>query len=152
MSLVKVILMQNYKLLGKVGTICAVKGGYARNYLVPNSIAIYYTKSNFQMFEDQKKAIEEANIARHEAANKFSETLPKSVKISMHCGEDGKLFGSVTRQNIANAINKEIGGGFEKSMIHLIQAIKYTGSYNLALKLHDDVVHDLELVIERVSG
>ena len=70
----------------------------------------------------------------------------------MHCGEDGKLFGSVTRQNIANAISKEINKEFDKSMIHIVEAVKYIGSYHLELKIHHDVSHTLELIIERVSG
>jgi large subunit ribosomal protein L9 len=141
----KVILNTAMDNLGKAGDIVNVKDGYARNFLLPRRIASEATINNVRALEHQKRII--ADRLRKERkefevlAKKISES---SVTIPVQVGEEGKLFGSVTNKDIAEALSRE-GFHIDKRRIRLEDPIKEVGSFVIPINLHPDVVAHLPL-------
>jgi len=131
----KIILLQSYENLGKVGEIINVKPGFARNYLIPNRIASLATKQNIKSLEVFLKAQE-----TKEAKNRINlEALSKklnllTLKFSVNIGEDDKMFGSITSQMISDELEKE-GYTVDKKEIILEEPIKSSGSYKVIINL-----------------
>ncbi|HHJ52832.1 MAG TPA: 50S ribosomal protein L9 [Caldithrix abyssi] len=135
----EIILRQDFEALGKVGDVVKVKDGYARNFLLPKGIAYMATEANkkklqnelaaqnWRLERDRKKAEELA-----EKLNSVSCTIPVQV------GEEDKLFGSVTSQNIADALAAQ-GYEIDKRKILLEEPIKSLGIYSVPVKLHTNV-------------
>jgi len=135
----KVILRQDYESLGKIGEVVAVKDGYARNYLIPRSIAYRATTSSLRALEEEKKQHERQEQKQFKEAEKLGVELEKlSVTIPMKVGEDDKLFGSVTSKMIADAL-KEKGFTVDKRTIELEEPIKTLGIFEVPVKLHTKV-------------
>lgn len=143
----KVILNTGMDNLGKAGDIVNVKDGYARNYLIPRRIASEATMNNVRTLEHQKRII--ADRLRKERkefevlAKKISES---SITIPVQVGEEGKLFGSVTNKDIAEALSRE-GFQIDKRKIRLEDPIKEVGSFVIPINLHPDVVAHLPLTV-----
>ena len=126
----KIILLQTYENLGKVGEIVNVKPGFARNYLIPNKIASLATAQNIKALEVFLKAQEtkEAkNRVNLEALSKKLNSL--TLKFEVQVGEDEKLFGSVTSQMISDELANK-GYTIDKKEIQLEDSIKELGNYN----------------------
>jgi large subunit ribosomal protein L9 len=145
----KVILRKDVETLGKVGEVITVKDGYARNYLIPRSIAYVASDSNVKALEEEKK--QEAR--RMEKEKKSSEALAgdlekTSVTIKMKVGEDDKLFGSVTSQMIADAL-KEKGINLDKRQIELEDTLKSLGIFDVNVKLPGGVAGKIKVWIVR---
>lgn len=135
----KVILRQDFETLGKIGEVVNVKDGYARNYLIPRSIAYRATASSLRALEEEKKQHGRQENKQLKDAEKLSVELEKlSVTIPMKVGEDDKLFGSVTSQMIADAL-KEKGFTIDKRTIELEEPIKTLGIFEVPVKLHTKV-------------
>ncbi len=135
----KIILRQDVETVGKAGDIVEVKNGYARNYLIPQGLALEATKGNLKRFEQEKKSLELQKNREKKAAEKEAEKLnDTSITISVSVGEEDKLFGSVTSQDIANAL-EEKGFKLDKRKIHLDEPIKALGIYSVPIKLHPEV-------------
>ena len=135
----KVILRQDFETLGKIGEVVAVKDGYARNYLIPRSIAYRATTSSLHALEEEKKQHDRQEQKQFKDAEKLGVELEKlSVTIPMKVGEDDKLFGSVTSQMIADAL-KEKGFTVDKRTIELEEPIKTLGIFEVPVKLHTKV-------------
>ncbi|HTY11013.1 MAG TPA: 50S ribosomal protein L9 [Bacteroidota bacterium] len=135
----KVILRKDFESLGKIGEVVAVKDGYARNYLIPRSIAYRATTSSLRALEEEKKQHERQEQKLLKDAEKLGVELEKlSVTIPMKVGEDDKLFGSVTSQMIADAL-KEKGFTVDKRVIELEEPIKTLGIFEVPVKLHTKV-------------
>ncbi len=134
-----VLLRQDYEGLGEAGQEVKVKDGFARNFLIPQGIAFLANKQNRKRFEnDQKQKSwkqEKEKLAAQELAKKLENV---SCTISVQVGEEDKLFGSVTAQNIADSL-KEQGFDVEKRKILLDEPIKALGIYTVNVKLHADV-------------
>ncbi|HUO84469.1 MAG TPA: 50S ribosomal protein L9 [Thermoanaerobaculia bacterium] len=135
----KVILTEEIRGLGGRGEIVSVKDGYARNYLLPKKLAQEATTGNVKVVEQQRRkwsllAQEETAKAR-EAADKIEGT---TVRLHKRVGETGTLFGSVTSNEIADALQEQ---GFEvdKRRIDLDHPIKSLGVHNVEIKLHREV-------------
>jgi large subunit ribosomal protein L9 len=145
----EVILLETVYKLGQAGKIVKVKPGYGRNYLIPQKKALRATRENKEIYESKRAEIEAANIARLEEARMLAEQLTNlSVELLRQAGEDGKLFGSVTSRDIANAIEaKGIGAG--KTVVKLDTPIKYLGVYTVNLSLHPEVVIKVEVTVNR---
>ncbi len=135
----EIILRQDYEQLGKTGEIVTVKDGFARNYLIPKGIAYVATKNNKKRLENELKMQnwrkEKEKRAAEETAKKL-ETV--SCTIPVQVGEEDKLFGSVTSQNIADAL-AALGYEVDKRKILLEEPIKSLGIYSVPIKLHPDV-------------
>lgn len=137
----KVILRQNVETLGAVGDVVTVKEGYALNYLLPNRIAYAASTGNMRLFEEEKKQL----LARHnrelKSAEKIAAELEKpenSVTIQMQVGEGDKLFGSVTKEMIAEKLGEK-GFSIDKRQIEIDDAIKVLGVYTVNVKLMSQV-------------
>ncbi|HPJ76560.1 MAG TPA: 50S ribosomal protein L9 [Clostridia bacterium] len=144
----KVILTQDVKSLGKKNQLINVSDGYARNFLFKKKLAIEADAKNLNIMKDKiqsdnsKKDREliEANILK-------SKLEDKEVKIEMLAGENGKLFGSITTKDIADAIKKQHKTEIDKRKIHLDEPIKSIGTTNVAIKVHSDVSININIVV-----
>ena len=131
----KIILLQTYENLGKVGEIVNVKPGFARNYLIPNKIASLATAQNIKALEVFLKAQEtkEAkNRVNLEALSKKLNSL--TLKFEVQAGEDEKLFGSVTSQMISDELANK-GYTIDKKEIQLEDSIKELGNFKIEINL-----------------
>jgi len=135
----KVILKQDVDSIGTVGDIVTVKDGYARNYLIPKGMALEATAGNLKRIEQEKKNLElQKNREKKAAEHTATDLNNVSVTISVSGGEEDKLFGSVTSQDIADAL-KEKGFEIDKRKIILDEPIKVLGIYSVPIKLHSEV-------------
>ena len=135
----EVILKQDIVSLGKVNTVVKVKDGFARNFLIPNALAVPLNPANLKKMETekQKKSLQVQKVKREAEALKeklanFSLTIPVLVR------EDEKLYGSISTQDLADAL-KEEGFQIDKNWILLDEPIKSLGIYEVPLKLHPEV-------------
>ncbi|RUM90229.1 MAG: 50S ribosomal protein L9 [Thermovibrio sp.] len=136
----KVILIRDMENLGKVGDIVNVKDGYARNYLIPEGIALPATDSNVRRVKNELQSLRkkaERQIQRFkEIAEKLNQTR---VTIEHEAGEEGKLFGSVTTSQIEKALHKAGFEDVEKKQIVLEKPIRETGTYEVKIHLFKDI-------------
>ena len=147
----EVILKQDVENLGFKDDIVAVKNGYGRNFLIPQGQAILATGSAKKVLAEnlKQRAYKEANIVKE--ATKVAETIKAlEIKISAKVGEGTKLFGSVSNNDVAEAIAK-LGTEVDKKFIKVTGGlIKRTGKYNAVVRLHRDVITEItfEIVAE----
>ncbi len=135
----EIILRQDYEQLGKTGEIVTVKDGFARNYLIPKGIAYVATKNNKKRLENELKMQNWRKEKEKRAAEEMAKKLETvSCTIPVQVGEEDKLFGSVTSQNIADAL-AALGYEVDKRKILLEEPIKSLGIYSVPIKLHPDV-------------
>lgn len=145
----EIILLENIRKLGQVGSVVKVKDGYGRNFLIPRKKAIRASKENLAYFQAKKDVIEQQNEANKQAASQLASRLTNmTINIVRQSAEDGRLFGSVNARDIANLINsKDIK--IDKSNIVLNDSIKYTGTYQLDIALHSEVIVKIGLNVAR---
>lgn len=143
----KLILLEDVKSVGKKGDIVNKNDGYALNYLIPKKLAVEATKANMNDLELKKKAEEKRKKEELEEAKKIAEQLnDKVVKVSVKAGENGKVFGSVTNKEIADALAKQTGMDIDKKKISFDTPIKMVGRRIVKIKLHPQVT--VELAVE----
>ncbi len=135
----EVILTENIEKLGKMGDLVKVSDGYARNYLLPKGLAMQATKRSIKQLEHSKRLVEAKRLRDMKDAQSISDRL-ESLKITIGAkvGEEEKLFGSVTRMNIADALKKE-GMDINKKNILLADPIKTTGVFDVDIKIHQNI-------------
>lgn len=146
----KLILTATVDNLGVPGDIVEVKAGYGRNYLLPRGYAIVATRGAEKQIEGIKRAQEARAIRDLDHAREVKAELEalSGVTIAVRTSEAGKLFGSVTAENIAAAVKKANGRSLEKKSIKLGKGqIKSTGMYSVEVKLHSDVVANLSFEV-----
>ncbi|MCD6377179.1 MAG: 50S ribosomal protein L9 [Caldisericaceae bacterium] len=135
----EIILRRDYQGLGKTGDVVKVKDGYARNFLIPKGIAYLASKENKKRLENELKLkswrVEKEKLAAEELAKKLANV---SCTIPVQVGEEDKLFGSVTSQNIAEALAAQ-GIEVDRRKIQLEEPIKSLGIYSVPIKLHSEV-------------
>jgi large subunit ribosomal protein L9 len=135
----KVLLRQDHEKLGEAGEIINVKPGFARNYLIPNGFALVATAQNIKRYENEKKQMSWRKEKEKRVAEELAKVLENlSCTITVQVGEEDKLFGSVTSQNIAEALEGQ-GHAIDKRKILLDEPIKSLGIYSVPIKLHSDV-------------
>lgn len=135
----KVILKQDYQNLGKFGEIIEVKDGFARNYLIPRSYAIVASPQNLKVFEQDRKKEEMIQAKDKRAAELLADKLKDvSLTATVAVGEEDKVFGAVTSQNIAELLNAK-GFDIDRRKIQLSEPLKALGVYEVPIKLHTDV-------------
>ncbi len=143
----QVILREDIDKLGKIGDLVKVADGYARNYLVPNKKAIEATPKNLHAMDHAKKMVSDRlRKLKKEAAADADRIKALAITIKAKSGEEGKLFGSVTSMDIAEAMKAE-GVAIDKRKIILDEPIKRLGDYTIAVKLHADVTADFKLTV-----
>ncbi|MBI4811402.1 MAG: 50S ribosomal protein L9 [Ignavibacteriales bacterium] len=145
----KIILRKDHEKLGKVGEIVEVKNGYARNYLIPRKIAFAATEGNLRALEEEKQRHIDRQKKELLHAQKIATQLDKvSITLKVKVGEDEKLFGSVTSQNISDALS-ERGITVDKRIIELDEPIKALGIYTVNVKLHSEVTGKVKVWVVR---
>ncbi len=149
----KIILNEDVYNLGEEGDVCVVADGYARNYLIPQGLAVLCNKQSLSMFEHKKEAIEKRKEEKRKEALGLKEKLEGlTLTIKMPAGETGKLFGSVTNAVIADALEKE-GVTVEKKKIDVPTSnIKMIGKYTVLVKLYSGELAKIEIIVESVDG
>jgi large subunit ribosomal protein L9 len=150
---VKVILTRDVPNLGQVGDVKDVAAGYARNYLIPKELAMKATPGALKEFERRRAAEgrrEERLTARAEAlSQRLSDvTLTFEAKAS----EKGRLFGSITTADIAEALGREVGEKFDRRKHILSEPIRQVGEHVVSVRLAADVVAEVKVVVEPEGG
>ncbi len=140
----QVILLEKVINLGSLGDVVKVRQGYARNYLIPQGKAKRATEAAIKEFEARRADLEKAQAEKLAAAQAVGEKLNgQSITIPAKAGVDGRLFGSVTNFDIAEALGKQ-GFKVEKAQIRMpLGPLKSLGEHKVSVALHTDVVVDL---------
>jgi large subunit ribosomal protein L9 len=144
----EIILLEQVVNLGRLGDLVNVKEGYARNYLIPQGKAQRATKENLAEFE-QKRAELEAQQAKilSDAQTKFEKIDGASIEIMQKAGVDGRLFGSVTHYDIADALNVQ-GYEINKNQIQMPTGpLKQIGEASISVSLHAEVVATITVTL-----
>jgi large subunit ribosomal protein L9 len=137
---VKVILADDLDNVGLKGEVVTVADGYARNYLIPKGMAIFATKGALRQADQMRKAREEKEQReKEEAAAKVAHFASAPVYISARAGEGGRLFGSVTRSDVARGILDQLDEDVDRHKIVLEDPIRTLGSHHVEVKLHEEV-------------
>ena len=145
----QVILLEDINGTGKAGDIVKVSDGYARNMLIPRGKALEATDANKKQLE-KKKALEAQKRAEEKAAAlELKEKLEKvAITIKAKAGEGGKVFGSITSQNIADTLKEQTGIEVDKKKIQLPATIKAGGDTTVDIKLYPEVAGKLKIKVE----
>lgn len=147
MAQVKLILSEDVLNLGEAGDLVSVKPGYARNFLIPQGRAAVATESRVKAFEHQKRVIAE-KLAKEmkdlEAVRKRIQSL--KLEVTAQAGEEGKLFGSVTTQQIAELLEQN-GVTIDRRKIDLAEPIKSLGDHKLTIKLRREFPAEVTLKV-----
>ncbi|MCH9031577.1 MAG: 50S ribosomal protein L9 [candidate division Zixibacteria bacterium] len=141
----KVILRDDIEGRGATGDTIEVKSGYARNFLIPRNLAIPATKGNLQSIGEVKMQKEIRDKKKRRGAELIKDRIEKiSITAEVNVGEDEKLFGSITAQNISDLLEEQ-GITIDKRNIDLAEHIKSLGVYSVPVKIETDVVANLKL-------
>jgi large subunit ribosomal protein L9 len=138
----QVILMEKVVNLGGLGDVVKVKDGFARNYLIPQGKAKRATAANLKEFEGRRAELEKkANEQLTSAQEKGAKIEGQAIEIAQKAGVDGRLFGSVTNADIAEALAKSTGVQVKKAEVRMPQGpIKHIGEFPIVVALHSDVL------------
>lgn len=145
----KVIFLQDVKGSGKKGEIKNVADGYARNMLLPKGYAVEATPTNMSKLQGQQSSAQHKIDLEIQAANEAAAKLKgKKINIKAKAGSNGKLFGSVTAANIADATSEQIGVKVDKKKVVLAADIKNFGSYNAVIKLYNGISEKIDIEVD----
>ena len=147
----EVILKKDFITLGYEGDICKVKDGYARNYLIPRNIAVIKNAGNLKTLAQMQKSLEKKRAKRKmEAEILEGKIVDISVIIPVKVAENGKLYGSVSPQNIVDALKeKEID--INKKDVHMDKHIKELGEYEIEIKLYHSVNANIKINVVNID-
>jgi len=145
----QIILQEDIDKLGHRGDVVTVKPGYARNYLLPRSLAIEATAGNMKALERIRTALAKKTATELEAAKKQAELLTGvSLNFKRKTGENDQMFGSVTTADIAEALAAQ-GFKIDKRQVQLAEPIKIIGDHNVTIKVFRDVVANVRAIVEK---
>ena len=145
----EVILKKDVKGTGKAGDIVKVSDGFARNKLIPSGQAVEATEANKRAIAREKAKIAELAAQNRADAEAFAASLnDKTIVIKTKVGENGKLFGSITSMDIADAVKDQTGSVIDRKRIALAKPIKEAGTEEVEIKLYQDVSAKIKVVIE----
>ncbi len=142
----QIILLEKVGKLGNLGDVVKVKDGYARNFLIPTKLARRATETAIKEFEGRRAELEKVAAAKLAAAQALGEQMAgKTVRIAQKAGVDGRLFGSVTNADIAEALTK-LGMATQKSQVRLPNGpLKTVGEHPVTVAPHPDVVAEVTI-------
>ena len=144
----QIILIQDVNNLGGANEVVTVKNGYARNFLIPNKMAVEASPSNLKQLEERLKQIKKKEEKMLAEINKVIAALQQgAVKIGAKTGTTGKIFGSVTTVQIAKGIREQKGYEIDRRRIHLIDEIKELGNYKAKVDFGNGNETEIELEI-----
>jgi len=145
----QIILQEDIDKLGHRGDVVTVKPGYARNYLLPRSLAIEATAGNMKALERIRTALAKKTATELEAAKKQAELLTGvSLNFKRKTGENDQMFGSVTTADIAEALGSQ-GFKIDKRQVQLAEQIKIIGEQDVTIKVFRDVVAHIKVTVEK---
>lgn len=145
----KVILLQDVKALGKRGDVKEVADGYARNFLLNKKLAVEATPQNMKnLAVEQKKQADKAAAELAEAKRLAAELAGLNISLRVKAGEGGRLFGSVTNKEVAEAISARLGVDIDKRKVEFKEPVKALGQAEVLVKLHTDVHQAVKLTVE----
>jgi large subunit ribosomal protein L9 len=144
----QIILLEKIANLGNLGDVVKVKDGYARNFLIPSRQARRATESALKEFEARRSDLEKAAADKLTTAQALQEQLAgKTVRIAQKAGVDGRLFGSVTNADIADALTK-MGLAVQKAQVRLPSGpLKVTGDHPVTVSTHTDVIAEITVQV-----
>jgi len=147
----KLILKKSVENLGEAGEVVQVKDGFGRNYLLPQGLAYMASEANIARLEaEQAQAQERSRRDFFEARRRATQLEGLSIAFRERAGEDGKLFGSVTKADIAERVNEgDVDFVLDRKLIDLDEPLKSIGATNVPVRLHADVVVEIEVLVER---
>jgi large subunit ribosomal protein L9 len=142
----QIILLEKVGKLGNLGDVVKVKDGYARNYLIPGKLARRATESAIKEFEARRAELEKAAAAKLATAQALGDQMAgKTVRIAQKAGVDGRLFGSVTNADIAEALTK-MGMAVQKAQVRMPNGpLKTVGEHPVSVSPHGDVVVEVNV-------
>ncbi len=148
----QIILLEKVVNLGNLGDVVRVKDGYARNFLIPGKLARRATETAIKEFEVKRAELEKLAADKLSKAQAVGEKLAGiTVPISQKAGVDGRLFGSVTNHDIADAL-KKLGFDVQKSQVRMPNGpLKTVGSHPVSVALHGDVLSDVNIAVSGES-
>jgi large subunit ribosomal protein L9 len=142
------ILLKDVEGIGEKGTVVDVSKGYLRNFLIPRKLAQPATRRAVQAAQQRTEAEERARAAAQTRSQEDAELLNRTVlTISQQAGDDGRLFGSVTTQDIAEAIREARGLTVDRRRIHLEEPIRHVGTYMVVVEVDDGVTSTVKTIV-----
>ncbi|HEX6106378.1 MAG TPA: 50S ribosomal protein L9, partial [Gemmatimonadales bacterium] len=145
--MIEVILREDVKSLGRAGELVRVKPGYARNYLLPHGLAYEATEGNKKRIAGEARARTARDQAERVQAEQTAAALGAvSLTLAGKAGEEGKLFGSITAQDIADALARE-GHQVDRRRIELEHPIKTLGHHTVAIRVHPEVHAEVRVMV-----
>jgi large subunit ribosomal protein L9 len=146
------ILLQDIEGLGERGTVVDVSAGYLRNYLQPRKLAEPATDSSIKVARRRQEAAERALREAEERSRESAAVLGRTVlTIPQPAGDDGRLFGSVTTQDISDAIRDARGIRVDRRKVHLEEPIRNVGTYMVVVEIADDVTAAIKTMVVAAS-
>lgn len=135
----EIILLERIEKLGQMGDVVTVKGGFARNYLLPQKKALRATKENLAIFETQRQQLEAENLQRKDEAQQVADKLDGlKIVVIRSAGESGQLYGSVNARDIAATVT-EAGFTIQRNQVVLERPVKALGLFDVRVRLHPEV-------------
>jgi large subunit ribosomal protein L9 len=148
----KVILLQDVDNLGAEGDIVTVKDGYGRNFLIPQGLALMATTGTVKARqEEQRQAAHKISQQKGSAEELAKRLAQEEIVITARVGEENRIFGSITNQQIATAL-KEKGIDLDRRKIALDEDIRVIGVYTASIRLHPEVVAEVKVRVEPVEA
>jgi large subunit ribosomal protein L9 len=142
------ILLKDVEGIGERGTVIDVSKGYLRNYLIPRKLAQPATKGAIQAAQRKSQAETRAKEQAATRSQEHADLLNRTVlTISQQAGEDGRLFGSVTTQDIAEAINDARGIEVDRRRVHLDEPIRHVGTYMVVVEVDDGATATVKTIV-----
>lgn len=144
----KVILMKDVKGLGKAGDLVNAKDGYARNFLLPKGLAVEATPANLKKWEEEKKAEAQRKEEEYQEALELKKKIDAiTVELKAKAGEGGRLFGSITSKDIADALKAQHKIDIDRRKIEMKDNIKSLGTTQVDVRVYAELVAKLNVKI-----
>ena len=144
----KVILQQDVKKVGSKGDVVEVSEGYGRNFLLPKKLAVEATAANLETAKQKANSVARKKQQATDEARLLAAQLEKvSVKVAVRTGDGGKLFGSVTGKDVADALAKEHGIDIDRRKISLKSEVTGTGEYEAVIKVHPEIQSTIRVLV-----
>ncbi len=145
----KVILLEDVKSLGKKGDLVEVNDGYARNFILAKKLGLEATAKNMNDLKLKRAHQDKLAAQRLEEAKAFAEELKKlQITLKIKAGEGGRLFGSISSKEIAQAVKEQLDLEIDKKKLVLPSPIKAVGTTMVPIKLHPQVTGELKVIVQ----
>jgi len=143
----KIVLRKDVEHVGMKGDIVDVADGYARNFLVPRGLALRASAGVQKQADAMRRSRDARDVREREAAQAIADQLAPKVRIEARAGEGGRLFGSVTNADIADAVHRQLGVEVDRRDIALAEPLKELGEHEIDVKLHREISATLHVEV-----